>query len=89
MIITVLIAIVFFALLAKAIIETVWGVCLIIFGTACHTLAFVLTMLAKAIRYYENIKKQREPRRLSFGECFTLVNNPNSVEARRIRTSLR
>lgn len=89
MIITILIAIVFTVLLIKAIAETIWGTCLILQGIACHILAAILRLTAKAIRLAEKLRKKPEPRRLTLGESFLLFNNPNSVEAKRIRTALR
>ena len=92
MIITILIAVVFFFLLAKAIIETIWGTCLIIQGSACQVLAFGLRLLAKAIRLWGRItgKTHKKPRRqMSITECFIVVNDRNSAEAKRILTSLR
>jgi CII-binding regulator of phage lambda lysogenization HflD len=89
MIITILIAVIFFALLAKAIVETIWGSCLVIYGFACQTLAFGLRLLAKAIRICGKIKRKREPKRLTLGESFMLVNAANSREAKRILVSLR
>lgn len=87
MIVSILFAIVFTVLLFKAIFETIWGVCLIIFGIACHILAAVLKLLAMTIRFSKKLLKKPEPRRLTIGECFMLVNCPNSPQAKRIRTS--
>jgi protein-S-isoprenylcysteine O-methyltransferase Ste14 len=92
MIITILFAIVFTVLLAKAIIETIWGSILIIFGLACQILAFALRMLAKAILLWGRItaKTPKKPRRqMTIAECFVVVNNRNSPEAKRILASLR
>lgn len=91
MIITILIAIIFFVLLAKAIIETIWGSILIIYGVACQMLAFVLTTLAKVIRLWGRItgKTKKKPRRqMTLGECIVVVNARNSPEAKRILSSL-
>ena len=91
MIITILFAIVFSFLLCKAILETIWGSALIIYGVACHILAFILNAMAMCIRLWKRItgKTKKKPRRqMTIGECFTVVNFPNSPEAKRIRTSL-
>jgi hypothetical protein len=53
--ISILLGIVFFVLLAKAIFETIWGTCLIIFGLACHAFAFLLDGLAFMIRTFNKI----------------------------------
>ena len=92
MIIWILFSIVFTFLLARAIIETIWGICLITYGIACHILAFALRLLAKAIRLWTRItgKTMKTPRRkMTLAECFVVVNCPNSEEAKRIRTSRR
>lgn len=89
MIITILIAIVFFFLLAKAILETVYGTCLIIQGIACHILAAVLRLTAKTIRFAAKLRTKSEPRRLTLAECFLLSNFPGSPEAKRIRATIR
>lgn len=92
MIIWILFAIVFTVLLTKAIIETIWGSILIIYGIACHILAFALRLLAKSIRLWKRItgKACKKPRRqMTVAECFVVVNCPNSPEAKRILASLR
>lgn len=92
MIIWILFAIVFSFLLAKAILETVWGTCLIIHGLACHILAAILRLTAKTIRLWGRItgKTRKMPRRqMTIAECFVVVNYPNSLEAKRILSSLR
>lgn len=92
MIIWILFAIVLTFLLAKAILETVWGTILIIHGITCHVLAFGLRLLAKAIRLWNRItgKGYKKPRRqMTVAECFVVVNFPNSPEAKRILASLR
>ena len=92
MIISIIIAVVFFVLLTKAIIETIWGSMLIIYGVACNMLAFGLSLLAKAIRLWGRItsKTRKKPRRqMTVVECFIVVNCPNSPEAKRILASLR
>ena len=53
--ISILLGIVFFALLAKAIFETIYGSCLVIFGLACHAVAFLLDALSFVIRACEKI----------------------------------
>lgn len=89
MIIWILFAIVFSVLLVKAIFETIWGLCLIIFGIACHILAVILDLMAMTIRLTNKLRKKPEPRRLTIAECFVIVNCPNSPEAKRIRASMR
>lgn len=92
MIIGILFAIVFTFLLAKAILETIWGSILIIHGIACHILAFALRLLAKTIRLGSRIRRkfQKKPRRrMTLGESLIVVNFPNSPEAKRIWASLR
>lgn len=56
LIVGILIGIVFFFLLGKAIIETFWGLCLIAYGIGCHILAFALRGLAKIVRAYGRLK---------------------------------
>lgn len=89
MIISILFAVVFTVLLLKAITETIWGTCLIIYGIACHILAAILDLMAKTIRLTKKLGKKPEPRRLTMAECFLLVNCPNSPEAKRIRAGKR
>ena len=89
MLISILFAVVFTVLLAKAILETIWGICLIIQGIACHILAAILDLTAMAIRFAKKIRRKPEPRRLTVAECFLLVNCPNSPEVKRIRSTTR
>jgi hypothetical protein len=92
LIINIIFFIVFFALLAKAIFETVWGTCLIIYGIACHILAFFLDAMAMCVRCWGRItgKTKKTPRRqMSITECFIVTNDRNSAEAKRILASLR
>jgi hypothetical protein len=91
MIIWILFAIVFSFLLCKAILETIWGTCLIIHGIACHILAFILNAMAMCIRLWKRLtgKTKKKPRRqMTLGECIIVVNCPNSPEAKRILASL-
>lgn len=50
MIITILLTIAFLVLLAKAIFETIWGLCMIAFGLCMHAVAFLLDGMALAVR---------------------------------------
>jgi hypothetical protein len=88
----ILFGIVFVALLTKAILETIYGVCLIIHGIACHILAAMLNLLAMCLRFGSRIRRkfQKKPRRpMTLGECIIVVNCPKSPEAKRILASLR
>ncbi len=92
MIIGILFAIVFTVLLAKAILETIWGCCLIIHGLFWHTIALILRMLANCIRLGSRIRRkfQKKPRRrMTLVESMIVVNCPSSPEAKRILASLR
>jgi hypothetical protein len=64
LIIGILIGIVFFALLAKALLETAWGICLIIAGVFCQILAKVLRLTAKAMRFYGRISKRQKTKNI-------------------------
>jgi hypothetical protein len=55
MIIGILFFSVFFALLAKAIFETIWGLCIVIHGLFWHAIAIALKALANTIRAYNKI----------------------------------
>jgi hypothetical protein len=57
MIIGILFFILFFALLAKAIFETVWGLCLVIHGLFWHAIAITLRSIAHTIRLYKKIER--------------------------------
>ena len=92
LIINILFFVVFSILLIKAIYETVWGTCLIIYGIACHILAFFLDGMAMCIRLFNRLTgktKQKPRRKMSIMECFVVVNDRNSTEAKRILASLR
>lgn len=54
--IAILILIVFIGLLAQAICETIWGICLIVHGLFWHAIAAVLTILAKIIRIARKLR---------------------------------
>ena len=58
MIIWILFAIVFSFLLAKAILETIWGTCLIVYGIACHILAAILDLTAMTIRLAKKLRRK-------------------------------
>ncbi len=55
MIIAILFFIVFFALLAKAIFETIWGTCIVIHGLFWRTVAFLLRTLASLVRAFNKV----------------------------------
>ena len=57
MIIAIIFFIVFFALLAKAIIETIWGICIIIHGLTWRTISIILRGLANTVRAYNKIAR--------------------------------
>lgn len=44
-------------LVGKAIIETLWGLCLIVQGLICHLLAFILNILAEVVGILARLKK--------------------------------
>jgi hypothetical protein len=44
-------------LIGKALIETVWGIALIILGIFCHLLAFILNGCAISIRLLNRLNK--------------------------------
>ena len=61
----ILFLIVFLGLLTKAIIETIWGICLIIYGLFWHTIGYSLSALAMIIRLAKKIlgiSKKPQPR---------------------------
>jgi hypothetical protein len=65
MIIGIIFSIVFCALLAKAIFETLWGLCIVIHGLFWHAISLALKGLANTIRTYNKIVrifKRSEPR---------------------------
>ena len=51
----ILFVVVFAILLFKAILETIWGLCIVIHGLFWHAIAIALRSLAKAIRAYKTI----------------------------------
>lgn len=62
--IEIILAIAFFFFLSQAICETIWGICLILFGFACHILALILFGIAKAIRIYERLEATASGKRI-------------------------
>lgn len=91
LIINIIFFVVFSALLIKALYETVWGSMLIIYGIACHILAFFLDAAAMFIRLGKRItgKTPKKPRRpMTLVESFVVANDRNSPDAKRILTSL-
>lgn len=79
LIVGILIGIVFFFLLTKALIETFWGICLIAYGTGCNLLAVILRILAKIIRLVGKTRHQtpvtEKPQPLGVVSSFMLVNS--------------
>lgn len=55
MLISIIIGLVFFFLLGKAILETIWGSCLIIYGVFCQILAVVLYSIAFGIEIFGSL----------------------------------
>lgn len=51
----IVIFIVFISLLAKAIFETLWGICIIVHGIFWHGIAFILSALAAILRTIKNV----------------------------------
>jgi uncharacterized membrane protein required for colicin V production len=43
--------------IGKAILETIWGICLVIFGLLCHVLAAVLTVMAWSLHTFKRLAK--------------------------------
>lgn len=79
MLITIIIAIVFLFLLGQAILETIWGVCLIICGLACYVYAYFLQALAFLIRGFKKIiglfrKPKPAPRKFSVAQSIIMYN---------------
>ncbi len=78
-----IICIIFVFFLVKAIVETIWGTCLIVYGIACSFLAFLLRIIAKSIRSLSIVFSRRnneirqiaQPVRVSVVEAFTRVNS--------------
>ena len=73
----ILLGIVFFVLLAKAIFETIWGTCLIISGLFLHVVAFILDATAFVIRTCKKIarlfrKPKPEPQKFSMARAINL-----------------
>jgi uncharacterized membrane protein HdeD (DUF308 family) len=73
----ILLGIVFFVLLAKAIFETIWGTCLIINGIFWHTVAFLLRAMAFVIRTCKKViglfrKPKPAPREFSMANAINL-----------------
>lgn len=68
LLIGIIIGIVFFALLGKALLETVWGICLIIAGVFCQILAKILRLIAKVMRLFDRTFKRQK-----------IQNNPEQV----------
>ena len=56
MLIGIIIGIVFFFLLGKAILETIWGSCLIVCGVFCQILAHMLYTIAYGLRTVDKLK---------------------------------
>jgi len=66
--------VVFTFLLGKAILETIWGICLIIYGLFWHTIGFILQTLAFLIRAYKKVirlfrKPKPAPRKFSTAQA--------------------
>ncbi len=92
MIIGLIFAIVFGILLVKAIIETIHGLALIIWGLFLHAVALVLDIAAMIVRVGAWIVKKfkKKPRRrMTMAECIIVSCNPGSPDAKRILASLR
>lgn len=73
----ILLGIVFFVLLAKAIFETIWGTFLIIYGLFLHIVAFFLDAAAFVIRTCNKIarvfrKPKPEPQKFSMTRAINL-----------------
>ena len=62
MIIGLIIGIVFFFLLSKAILETLWGSCLITFGIFCQILAGLLCAEAYLLELFDKISHAYQKR---------------------------
>lgn len=88
LIISIIIGIVFVCLFVKAIIETIWGLCLIAYGTACQLAAIVLRILAKIIRLTVKTRHQtpvtKEPEPLGVVSSFMLVNSYSKEQSDRL-----
>ena len=53
----ILFGIAFIALIGKALIDTAWGICLIIWGIGCHTLAALLRLTAYSLRGFRTLRR--------------------------------
>lgn len=53
----IVILLVFLSLLAKAICETIWGICIIIHGLFWHFIAAILAILAKIVRLIGKLRR--------------------------------
>jgi len=56
----IILGIVFIFFLGKAILETLWGLCLVIFGLLLEGLALVLDGVSFIINSFEKIRSDRE-----------------------------
>lgn len=73
MLITIIIAIVFFALLAKAIFETIWGICMIIYALFMMLIvAPVLDLMAFVVRMFSKPKSKPKAAKRSMGTAIAL-----------------
>lgn len=61
-IIEILFVLVFFALLAKAIFETIWGICIIIHGLFWHTVGYSFSALAIVLHFFDRMRNQTTSR---------------------------
>lgn len=63
MLITIIIAVFFFFFLAKAILETIWGLCMVIHGLTWRAISIALMGLANIVRTYNKVVRMfRKPK---------------------------
>jgi uncharacterized membrane protein required for colicin V production len=46
--------------IGKAILETIWDICLVIFGLICHALAAVLFVMAWSLHTFKRLTNRRK-----------------------------